>query len=133
MVNQWKEQFSSEWRKEKPDSETVDKSKKFGEYLAQPKNELSTSQLRKFFGEVKRLQLKGYENAKSDIIMLKPKLAYAVGRAKKGKKYHFKIEDFYEVIADGIDNVNSKERFKNFTKIFESIVAFHKANEISKN
>ena len=48
------------------------------------KNNLTTNQLRKFFGEVKRQQLNGYNQ--SDFILLRPKLAYAVARAKSEKR-----------------------------------------------
>ena len=94
---------------------------------------LTTNQLRKFFGEVKRQQMNGYN--KTDFILLKPKLAYAVGRAKGDSK----IKDFYEVMSNAIDIVakeqdeeKAKLYFKNFIKIFEAIVAYHKAAEEGK-
>ena len=108
----------------------------FGEYLAADEYDaepLTTSQLRKFFGEVKRQQMMGYNE--TEFTMLKPKLAYAVGRAKQnGKKNKAqKIEDFFTVITDAIDKVlNSSDRvkaFKNFITAFEAIVAYHKAAE----
>jgi CRISPR type III-A-associated protein Csm2 len=55
-------------------------------------------------------------------------LAYAVGRTK-GKS---KIKDFYEVMCVAIDSVTQEEHFKNFIKIFEAIVAYHKAAEEGK-
>lgn len=115
---------------------TVQFAKRFGDYLAEKdeKSEpLTTSQLRKFFGEVKRQQMMGYNN--TEFVMLKPKLAYAVGRAKQnGKKFRDqKIEDFYLVMADAIDKVESttdkSKAFKNFITAFEAIVAYHKAAE----
>jgi CRISPR-associated protein Csm2 len=87
---------------------------------------LTTNQLRKFFGEVKRQQMNGY--SKTDFVLLKPKLAYAVGRAK-GKS---KIKDFYEVMCVAIDTVTEEKHFKNFIKIFEAIVAYHKVAEEGK-
>lgn len=92
---------------------------------------LSTSQLRKFFGEIKRIQGMGYENldSKEDILMLKPKLAYAKGRAKKENK----ITEFYSEMSKGLDAIDysddtkGKKHFQNFTKIFEAVVAYHKA------
>lgn len=122
---------------EKVTDVTVQFAKRFGEYLAE-KNEqadpLTTSQLRKFFGEVKRQQMmNGYDS--TEFVMLKPKLAYAVGRAKQnGKKGKFqKIEDFNYVMADAIDKVeksNDKAKaFRNFITAFEAVVAYHKAAE----
>ena len=108
----------------------------FGNYLAEKEDQaepLTTSQLRKFFGEVKRQQMTGYDN--TEFVMLKPKLAYAVGRAKQnGRKGKYqKIEDFYSVMADAIDKVEAStdkpKAFKNFITAFEAIVAYHKSAE----
>lgn len=132
------------WDKNKliPQSEITDKvtdntvkfAQEFGFYLGtddlNPKtgkpsgNKLTTNQLRKFFGEVKRQQMSGYNQ--TDFVLLKPKLAYAVGRAKQKDS---KIKDFYLVISDAIDKVKNEQHFKNFIKIFEAIVAYHKAAE----
>ncbi len=121
---------------EKITETTVNFAEEFGGYLAQKEDTaepLTTSQLRKFFGEVKRQQMIGYDE--TEFVMLKPKLAYAVGRAKqngrRGKVQ--KIEDFYYVMADAIDKVESStdkpKAFKNFITAFEAIVAYHKAEE----
>ena len=114
---------------------TVQFAEEFGKYLAlkDDASPLTTSQLRKFFGEVKRQQMtRGYDE--TEFVMLKPKLAYAVGRAKeKEKGRYLKIEDFYFVMADAIDKVvksSDKEiAFRNFITAFEAIVAYHKAAE----
>ena len=119
---------------------TVDFAKRFGSYLGVDERtpdkfgkmrisaaKLTSNQLRKFFGEVKRQQMQGF-NA-SDFIMLKPKLAYAVGRADKGAK----IKDLYKVLSDAIDKVSDEKSFNNFILIFEAIVAFHKAAEAGQS
>lgn len=85
---------------------------------------LTTSQLRKFFGEVKRQEMIGYH--KTDFILLKPKLAYAVGRSTDKNS---KIKDFYEVLSEMIDQVSNEKEFRRFIKIFEAIVAYHKVAE----
>lgn len=121
---------------EKVTATTVQFAEKFGKYLAKKEDQaepLTTSQLRKFFGEVKRQQITGYDD--TEFVMLKPKLAYAVGRTKKNgsRSKHYKIEDFYTVMANAIDIVVSCEdrpkAFMNFMTIFEAIVAYHKAAE----
>ncbi len=124
---------------EKVTAVTVRFAEGFGHYLADKYDQrgevLTTSQLRRFFGEVKRQQLNGYDE--TQFVMLKPKLAYAVGRAKalgRAKRdAHYKIEDFYEVLANAIDCVtkssDKQKAFKNFIYIFEAIVAYHKAAE----
>lgn len=109
---------------------TVNFAKEFGEYLATGLREekLTTNQLRKFFGEVKRQQLQGYNQ--SEFVMLKPKLAYAVGRAKNSNS---KIKDFYFVMTAAIETVKDEKTFKNFITVFEAIVAYHKFFENKKN
>ena len=115
--------------------ETVKFAERFGTYLADKMDRdakpLTTSQLRRFFGEVKRQQLMGYDP--TSFVMLKPKLAYAVGRAKQNSRGFLKIEDFYTVLADAIDKVeqapDKQKAFKNFITAFEAIVAYHKASE----
>lgn len=122
--------------REKVTAVTVQFAEKFGKYLAEKDEQaepLTTSQLRKFFGEVKRQQMTGYNE--TEFVMLKPKLAYAVGRAKQnGKKgTNQKIEDFYFVMADAIDKVvkssDKNKSFNNFITAFEAVVAYHKAAE----
>ena len=117
---------------------SVDFAERFGKHLGtdeierdprtgkdrKTETKLTTSQLRKFFGEVKRQQMEGYDE--TDFVLLKPKLAYAVGRTKDSKS---KINDFYLVIANAIDRVKNEVQFKNFIQIFEAIVAYHKAAE----
>jgi CRISPR type III-A-associated protein Csm2 len=119
---------------EKVTDVTVRFAERFGYYLATKEDNadpLTTSQLRKFFGEVKRQQMTGYNE--TSFVMLKPKLAYAVGRAKSGKRKDAKIEDFYLVLSDAIDKVgrsqDKQKAFKNFITIFEAIVAYHKVAE----
>lgn len=135
--------------KEKVTDATVDFAKRFGSYLGKDdwhqetdrngrtrrvkEAKLTTSQLRKFFGEVKKQQMNGYDE--TEFVLLKPKLAYAVGRAKDPDA---KINDFYHVVSKAIDCVKavtkeeSEKRFHNFIKVFEAIVAYHKAAEESK-
>jgi len=112
--------------------ETDDFAKEFGKHLGTEekvdkkilREKLNTNQLRKFFGEVKRQQMRGYNP--TDFILLKPKLAYAVGRAPGNNP---KIKDFYKVLSHAIDQVTNEDQFKRFIKIFEAIVAYHKAAE----
>lgn len=84
------------------------------------RKELSTSQIRRFYGEVKRLQLNGYDPA--GVKMLKPKLAYAAGRSGENDK----IRMFYKILSKAIDKIDDEDSFNNFVKMFEAIVAYHK-------
>lgn len=129
--------FKKEWITIGMNSEAVTWASEFGRQLSKNKvdssgselreTKLTTSQLRKFFGEVKRQQAIGF-NA-TDFILLKPKLAYAVGRTKKSNTC---LHDFYIIMSKAIDTVQNDNQFKNFIKMFEAIVAYHKAAEDSK-
>lgn len=126
----WDEMIPATEITEKVTNVTVDFATRFGMFLGTTeningnnRNALTTSQLRKFFGEVKRQQMQGYNE--TDFVLLKPKLAYAVGRDKKNTK----IKEFYYVLSDAMRHVNSEKEFKNFIKVFEAIVAYHKAAE----
>lgn len=138
-MNKWTELIPENEIKVKVTDVTVDFAERFGSYLGvdeigdngkgrmvKVREKLTTSQLRKFFGEVKRQQMTGYDV--TDFVLLKPKLAYAVGRATKNAK----IEDFYLVLSDAIDKVENEIQFKNFIKIFEAIVAYHKKTEAAQ-
>jgi CRISPR type III-A-associated protein Csm2 len=150
MTKYWKEKIKREWLTDGIVKETIEFAEKFGSYLAKSKdlvfidedlkkpktnkkgyklerNILTTNQLRRFFGEVKKQQTIGFET--SSFLLLKPKLAYAVG---KSKDEDGKIHDFYYVLSDAIDKVSNDKEFKNFIKVFESIVAYHRAAEESK-
>ncbi len=100
----------------------------WGKYLA-PKNKddkraLTTSQIRKFFGDIKRIQA-NYEIDKGDIVLLDPKIAYAVGRADKESR----IIDFYKLVKPMIRDIEeNKDKFSVFVSVIESIVAYHKAS-----
>ena len=103
---------------------------------------LTTTQLRKFFGAVKRIDIQyqisdnAEDEFKKNIIdfhMLKPILAYSVGRAKGDSKKA--LTSLYDVLSEGIDNVKGKDSYKNFqnfVQIFEAIVAYHKYHESLK-
>lgn len=144
-------QSNSKWIKDKVDKDTVDFARRFAAFLVESYKddtrgnqrvfELKTNQLRKFFGAVKNFQLKTQLTDvfnESEFIMLKPKLAYAVGRVKQQHKNdQIRIKDFAEVISKAIDFViesNNKEKaFKNFVNFFEAIVAYHKQEENNLN
>ncbi|WP_165155458.1 type III-A CRISPR-associated protein Csm2 [Parabacteroides sp. ZJ-118] len=125
------DKMKKDWIQNGISNEAVEWAKSFGEYLTKDvkgvKGALTTSQLRKFFGELRRID-SDFPHKKNGIIMLKPMLAYAVGR--DGNKT--RIKEFGDEISKGIDairledKVNAKSDFNNFLKIFEAIVAYHK-------
>lgn len=91
---------------------------------------LSTSQIRHIFTKIKEIEAKGIEKMEAELLMMKPLTAYAAKRHnKKG------LSTFKQVIIDnGIEEVLSakepgikKERFANFVKLVEAVLAYHKA------
>jgi len=136
-----KQKLEKSWVNTGVTPEIVEWTKSFGRYLCAfgednpSKKALTTGQLRKFFGEVKRIDADVIKH-KADVSMLKPLLAYAVGRDKKkvGREMVNKtrIEEFCEELSEAIDAIRFdndlvlKSDYKNFVQIFESIVAYHK-------
>ncbi len=125
------------WIQDGITNETVEWAKSFGEFLQNDESRnrgtgaLTTSQIRKFFGELKRIQADPVKY-KEDIPLLKAKLAYAVGRdaLQRGSQVinKTKIKEFYQELERGINaiRVNEKTDIVNFVKIVEAIVAYHK-------
>lgn len=123
--------------------EAIQWAETFGNHLATGEgreglNKLSTTQLRKFFGQMKRLQIdllsgeqssQNKKNSYSGLLMLKPQLAYAKGRDLKNGRSISKIKDFEDQISKAIDAVEkgNKTHFKNFVNLVEAVVAYHKA------
>ena len=85
---------------------------------------LKTSQIRKIYGAVKKIQVseafRQDDPIMNDLIMLKPKLAYAAARNRA-------VTDLKDALTQAIDKVDSPERFKNFVDFFEATLAYHKA------
>ncbi len=130
--------FDTDWLKEIT-KETINWAQGFGDFLARETKDskpLTTTQLRRFFGEIKRIQIsREFKKEKHSILMLKPKLAYAVARDEAKKKT--KIGHFYTELAVALDAIKvkkpkkAKNQFENFVRIYEAIVAYHKAREVN--
>lgn len=85
--------------------------------------ELTNSQIRNVYGEIKRIQMVGFENAKQSFYLLKPKVAYAYGRDKK------QLATFKKIFDAAFDMVNGDAKaFKHFCDFMEAILAYHRAN-----
>jgi CRISPR-associated protein Csm2 len=126
-------EFQSSWIKDGIDEKTVLFAEKFGEYLCDKQPDLrlgrmamTTSQIRNVFGEVKRIQAKGYTKERPSFLLLRPKIAYAEARvkAKSGKS---RIEDFRKVMEQAHLAVSNDEEFQRFVDFLEATLAYHKA------
>ena len=80
---------------------------------------LKTAQIRKVYGAVKKIQMSEEFN-RNELIMLKPKLAYAAARKSE-------VEDLKDVLTQAINQVDNADKFKNFVDFFEAILAYHRA------
>ena len=67
------------------------------------------------------------QHTKTDFILLKPKLAYAVKRHdKEGLKAFYKL---FEIAYNEVDTANiesGKQQFRNLMMLMEAILAYHK-------
>lgn len=97
---------------------------------------VSTSQIRNIFGAAKRIEMSlkpdKVKEKYNELILLKPKMAYANGRFNKEFGHgRYKIPGFktlVDCLSYAIDKIdNDFERMKNFFNFFEAILAYHKA------
>lgn len=134
-MNYPEQKLDPKWVHSPITKEVVEWCNSFGQYLSpqsiasQQRKPMTTSQLRKFFGEVKRIEMQS-ELSASDIAMLNPLLAYAVGRDKDNSgRNKTRIFEFFEEMSKAISAIrtdNLKADYDNFIQIFEAIVAYHK-------
>lgn len=118
---EWSLEFDEKWLSAGITRETINFCENFGEFLA-GRNGLTTTQIRNVYGELKRIQLKGFDSEKTSYLLLKPKMAYAAKRAGTTGIFQFKkvFDKAYDVIDDG-------NKYKNFMEIMEAILAYHKS------
>jgi CRISPR-associated protein Csm2 len=105
----------------------VEEAEKLGKDLAGTNgNGMTTSQIRAVFGSVARMRMSGF-NA-DELIMLKPRLAYAAGRLR-GKREGPPVEKFATIMQRAVTEVGRDEKkFDRFYNFFEAVLAYHKAN-----
>lgn len=113
----------------------LDAEEGYAHIVAKNSKKLNTTQLRKFFAALKKMEQNStWDEIETEFYLLKPRMAVSVGRKNLPKQ-------FYNVILAAmakVDNVEDDEvKMKNFdifVKFFEAIVAYHKyEEEISRN
>lgn len=126
----------SSWLQVEINKEAIDYAEAFGGWLAE--NQLTTTQIRNIYGEIKRIQMQDAKNAnQADVLLLKPKLAYARARSS-GQKSKEALTSLAEIMNAGIDAIFddrnganlSQEwfvRFERFAQFFEAVIAYHRA------
>ena len=91
---------------------------------------LTTSQIRNIFGEVRSIEQEvGLEektlplNVQRRLLMLKPKMAYQVGRFSNNGG----LKALVDTLSQAIDLIeNDVRRFHTFVDLFEAILAYHR-------
>jgi CRISPR-associated protein Csm2 len=120
---QWKTNIKS-WVQIDIDKDTIIFAEKMGQFL---KDEgLTTSQIRNVFGEMRKIQMNGFEKEKSNFLLLRAKLAYATKRQQaKGMDYFYKL--FCEAY-DAVDTSSEKatSQFNKLLQLMEAVLAYHK-------
>jgi len=103
-----------------PADDLIDIANKVGEHFAKT---LKTTQIRRFLDSIRRLDVqfnKGKDFKKDMVILIKPKLAYAVGRNRD-------IKPLMEVLEPAITaGAKEYEDFKMLVSLIEGIVAYHR-------
>lgn len=106
----------------------VQEADRLGKELGQ--NGLTTSQIRNIFGEVRSIEQDVPPTAQQlslavqrRLLMLKPKMAYQVGRFSNNQA----LQELVETLSDAIGLIgNDKDRFQTFVNLFEAILAYHR-------
>jgi CRISPR-associated protein Csm2 len=117
-----KANYQSSWITNEADSNLVDFAEKMGIYMAN--NGLTNSKIRSIYGEIKRIQMGEFEKEKASFFLLRPKVAYALGRDDKNKGLLL-----FKIIFDACSkDVSNQKTYQNFCNLLEAILAYHRAN-----
>lgn len=112
--------FGIEWITNGLNEKCIDYSKDFGSFLAD--NRLTTSQIRNVYGELKRIQQKGFEKERTSFLLLRPKMAYADKRNENDGLRMLK-----RVFDKAAIEVKTEVHYNNLVNAMEAILAYHKA------
>jgi CRISPR type III-A-associated protein Csm2 len=88
------------------------------------REDITTTQLRKVYNEIKRLQREETFDEKK-LYILDPRLAYATAREKG-------LNDIYAIFKECLPKIKEKPDLNMFTYILEAIVAYHKYEKALK-
>jgi CRISPR-associated protein Csm2 len=107
----------------------VEWSEHLGEFLA--RRGLTTSQIRKVFGEVRRLWMeaqKGWTDVLTrKVHLLIPKLEYAARKEVAVKALRAVLVPSIREVLEGGNHDEIRKRFERFVEFFEAILAYHYA------
>lgn len=113
--------YQKEWIEKEADAKLPAFAEKMGRFMAE--NGLTNSKIRSIYGEIKRIQIGTFENEKASFYLLKPKVAYAVGRDNKNEG----LLTFQAVFDKASVSVTDQKTYQNFCNLIEAVLAYHKA------
>jgi CRISPR-associated protein Csm2 len=114
--------YDPKWITEGADEALVSYAEWAGKFMA--KNNLTNSKIRNIYGEIKRIQMGEFDREKSAFFLLKPKVAYALGRDKDNEGLKL-----FKLIFDRCSqDVSNQKSYQNFCGFIEAILAYHRAN-----
>ena len=113
--------FQNDWILIGANSKLVDFAEESGKFMAN--NGLTNSKIRSIYGEIKRIQMGEFEKEKSSFYLLKPKVAYALGRDEKNEG----LKLFKKIFDRASESVTDQKSYLNFCNLIEAILAYHKA------
>ena len=116
------DRFKKEWITNGIDTDGVDFCESVAKHLVSQK--MSASYVRNIFGELKRIETKGFNNCQVDFYMLRPKVAYSTARANNRGMNMQLFRNVFEAMMPHVTD----RTFKNMVNMIEAIIAFHKAN-----
>lgn len=117
--------FKTSWITDGADQEMVDYTDEAGKRMKN--GNLTASQIRNIYGEIKRIQIGGYEKNKASFLLLQPKLAYIVGRTEaKSRGNSEGIRVYQDIFLKAAKLVNNEKTYQNFCNLMEALVAYHK-------
>ncbi len=142
MAFNYSKDFDKRWITDKIDESGIQYLEQLGLFLCDKAstqdrfpgyNGVTTSQLRNIFSEVKRIELKMGDDDdnnvavdwKADALMLRPKIAYNTARTI-GRTKGSRMRELRDVLEMALKIVSEKNDFRNFSKFFEGIIAYHK-------
>lgn len=117
--------FLAEMVKRGIDDDFIKKAKEFGKII----RELNTTQIRRIFGQVKKIQLlQEPDKFLPPLLMLKPMLAYTAKRNRQVERLKEVLEAAIDKVCEAKDDKDElKARFQRFCMGFEAIIAYHRA------
>ena len=114
--------YKSDWIKKEADPELIKYAEDAGKFMAERK--LTNSKIRSVYGEIKRIQMGQFEKEKAAFYLLKPKVAYALGRDANNEG----LKLFKFIFDRCSQDVTDQKSYQNFCNFMEAILAYHKAN-----